>query len=60
VISKSLQIAQKLITVIENEHFSLNEKPAVLRSIMALHNVSMTTAIACYRHMENRIFGSQR
>jgi DNA-binding transcriptional MocR family regulator len=52
VISKYIQIAQKLIADIENEHLPLNAKLPSLRSIMTLHDVSMTTAIACYRHME--------
>ena len=52
VTSKYLQIAQKLITDIESAHLAINEKLPSLRAIMTLHNVSMTTAIACYRHME--------
>ncbi|NQZ86617.1 MAG: PLP-dependent aminotransferase family protein [Colwellia sp.] len=52
VTSKYLQIAQKLIADIENDHLALNAKLPSLRSIMTLHNVSMTTAMACYRHME--------
>jgi DNA-binding transcriptional MocR family regulator len=50
--SKYLQIAQKLITDIESGHLALNAKLPSLRTVMTLHNVSMTTAIACYRHME--------
>lgn len=52
VTSKYLQIAQKLIADIENELLPLNVKLPSLRTIMTLHGVSMTTAIACYRHME--------
>jgi DNA-binding transcriptional MocR family regulator len=52
VTSKYLQIAQKLIADIESAHLAMNEKLPSLRAIMTLHDVSMTTAIACYRHME--------
>lgn len=52
VTSKYLQIAQKLIADIESAHLPLNAKLPSLRSMMTLHDVSMTTAIACYRHME--------
>ena len=52
VTSKYLQIAQKLVADIENGHLALNTKLPSLRSIMTLHDVSMTTALACYRHME--------
>jgi DNA-binding transcriptional MocR family regulator len=52
VTSKYLQIAQKLVTDIESGHLPINAKLPSLRSIMTLHCVSMTTAIACYRHME--------
>ena len=50
--SKYLKIAQKLVTDIENGHLSINAKLPSLRNIMVLNDVSMTTAIACYRHME--------
>jgi len=50
--SKYQQIAQQLITAIEQQQLAVNSKLPSLRAIMSLHQVSMTTAIACYRHME--------
>jgi len=50
--SKYLQIARSLIDDIENQHLGINEKLPSLRALMALHHVSMTTALACYRYME--------
>jgi len=50
--SKYRQIAQQLITEIEQQQRLTNTKLPSLRAIMSLHQVSMTTAIACYRHME--------
>jgi DNA-binding transcriptional MocR family regulator len=50
--SKYIQIAQKLMADIESEHILVNTRLPSLRAIMAMHSISMTTAIACYRHME--------
>ncbi len=50
--SKYLQIAQLLIDEIENGQLAPHVKLPSLRTLMALHTVSMTTAIASYRYME--------
>lgn len=50
--SKYLQIAHLFINDIDNERLTIGEKLPSLRTIMQLHDVSMTTAIACYRYIE--------
>lgn len=51
-IAKYLQLAQIIIADIENDRLTLNEKLPSLRTISQLHRVSMTTALACYRYLE--------
>ena len=53
-IAKYLQLAQIIIADIENERLKLNEKLPSLRTISQLHRVSMTTALACYRYLEQQ------
>jgi DNA-binding transcriptional MocR family regulator len=50
--AKYLQLAQIIIADIESDRLTVNEKLPSLRTISQLHRVSMTTALACYRYLE--------
>ena len=49
---KYISIAQQIITNIEQGHIKVNSKLPSLRIFCQLHNISMTTALACYRYLE--------
>lgn len=49
---KYITIAQQVITSIEKRHIEANSKLPSLRVFCQLHHISMTTALACYRYLE--------
>lgn len=52
--AKYIQIATQLIGQIEQQLIDSGAKMPSLRSFCQLHNISMTTALACYRYLEKR------
>ncbi|MFD2165394.1 PLP-dependent aminotransferase family protein [Thalassotalea euphylliae] len=50
--AKYIVIAQQLIADIENGKLAISAKLPSLRTFAKLHNISMTTAISCYRYLE--------
>ena len=52
--SKYQSIAQQFITDIELGKLPANSKLPSLRKLTQLHNISMTTALACYRYLEQQ------
>lgn len=51
--SKYSQIAKTIMNDIDSGLLHINNKLPSLRSLMSLHSISMTTALACYRYLEN-------
>ncbi|MBQ4860722.1 PLP-dependent aminotransferase family protein [Pseudoalteromonas sp. MMG013] len=51
--AKYKQLGQQLINNIENNAYSIDEPLPSLRTFCALHQISMTTALACYRYVES-------
>jgi DNA-binding transcriptional MocR family regulator len=49
---KYITLAQQVISKIEKGHIEANAKLPSLRIFCQLHRVSMTTALACYRYLE--------
>jgi len=49
---KYIAIARQVITRIEKGHIEANSKLPSLRDFCQLHQISMTTALACYRYLE--------
>jgi len=49
---KYITIARKIIADIETGHIEANSKLPSLRIFCQLHHISMTTALACYRYLE--------
>ncbi|RBW46496.1 PLP-dependent aminotransferase family protein [Psychromonas sp. B3M02] len=47
------QLAQQCIQQIESGQLAVNSKMPSLRNFKLLHNVSMTTALNCYQHLES-------
>ena len=54
--SKYLKLAQQLITDIKNGLIKEGEKLPSLRNMMSLHGISLTTALAAYRYLEQQGF----
>ena len=52
--AKYIQIATQLMGKIEQQLIDNGAKMPSLRSFCQLHNISMTTALACYRYLEKR------
>ncbi|MBU3018094.1 PLP-dependent aminotransferase family protein [Paraglaciecola agarilytica] len=50
--AKYIHIAKRIIEQIEREHILTGAKMPSLRQFCELHNISMTTALACYRYLE--------
>jgi DNA-binding transcriptional regulator YhcF (GntR family) len=48
-----IQLAQQLISDIEQQIYPPNKPLPSLRSFMDIQQVSMTTALACYRYGES-------
>jgi len=49
---KYITIARQVIASIEKGHIEANSKLISLRDFCQLHHISMTTALACYRYLE--------
>jgi DNA-binding transcriptional MocR family regulator len=49
---KYIAIARQVIVNIEQGHLEANSKLPSLRTFCQLHHISMTTALACYRYLE--------
>jgi len=49
---KYITIAQQIIASIDMGHIEANSKLPSLRIFCQLHHISMTTALACYRYLE--------
>lgn len=49
---KYITLAQQVISNIEKGHIETNSKLPSLRIFCQLHRISMTTALACYRYLE--------
>jgi len=49
---KYITIARQVIASIERGHIEANSKLPSLRDFCQLHHISMTTALACYRYLE--------
>ncbi|MBZ9611081.1 PLP-dependent aminotransferase family protein [Rheinheimera maricola] len=52
--AKYVVIAQNVIASIEKGHLQANSKLPSLRHFCKLHDISMTTALTCYRYLEQR------
>lgn len=50
--AKYINIARQVITKIEKGQIEANSKLPSLRTFCQLHHISMTTALACYRYLE--------
>jgi len=50
--AKYITIAQQIIASIQMGHIEANSKLPSLRVFCQLHHISMTTALACYRYLE--------
>ena len=50
--AKYIQIARQIIVNIEKGQIKANSKLPSLRTVCQLHQISMTTALACYRYLE--------
>jgi DNA-binding transcriptional MocR family regulator len=50
--AKYINIAQQIISKIEKGQIKANSKLPSLRAFCLLHHISMTTALACYRYLE--------
>ena len=50
--AKYITIARQVIANIEQETMEANSKLPSLRTFCQLHHISMTTALACYRYLE--------
>jgi DNA-binding transcriptional MocR family regulator len=50
--AKYITIARQIIANIEQGHIETNSKLPSLRTFCQLHHISMTTALACYRYLE--------